>query len=96
MIIATVNKTLHVTGPYLGTAIIYIHTYTHIHVYIHIQLIIATVNKTLHVTGPYLGTAIIKLTGTNSKLAAIHGEDPRQTPEILLGMHVCMYVCMYV
>lgn len=50
------------------------------------QLIIATVDSTgEEVLGPFTGNTTITLHGTNAKLAAQHGQDPRETPEVVLG-----------
>ena len=50
------------------------------------KLIIATVDSSgEHVMGPFTGNTTLTLHGTNSKLAAKHGPDPRETPEVVLG-----------
>eukprot|EP00961_Rhodomonas_salina_P088399 1188685-Rhodomonas_salina.3 len=49
------------------------------------SLIIATTDEDANVVGPYTGTCYVKLFGTNPKLSAIHGSDPRETPELIIG-----------
>ena len=49
------------------------------------SFIIATCDSQGNVIGPFEGHTTITLLGTNEKLAAVHGTDPRQTPEITLG-----------
>ena len=50
------------------------------------QLIIATVDPTgEEILGPFTGNTTITLHGTNAKLSAEHGPDPRETPEVVLG-----------
>jgi hypothetical protein len=58
-------------------------------VYIEIKggtLTIADLNADGGVVGSYSGTCIITLTGTNAQLARVFGRDPRETPEIRLGV----------
>jgi hypothetical protein len=93
LVINGTDTVVNLTATYVETkGYIYKHTYIYTNQHIHVQLIIATVNRTMDVVAPYSGATTITLTGTTSKLAAIHGADPRETPIILLGMYVCMYV----
>jgi hypothetical protein len=58
-------------------------------VYIEIKggtLTIADLNADGGVVRPYSGTCVITLTGTNAQLARVFGRDPRETPEIRLGV----------
>ena len=49
------------------------------------SLIIAACDQFGNVIGPFEGRTTITLLGTNQKLAAIHGNNPRETPELILG-----------
>ena len=49
------------------------------------SLIIAKCDSDGNVTGPFEGQATLTLLGTNSKLASLHGDNPRETPDIYLG-----------
>jgi len=47
--------------------------------------IIAKCDSAGNILGPFEGHTHITLLGTNRKLAAVHGSDPRETPELTLG-----------
>ena len=50
------------------------------------KLIIATLDPTGEkVLGPFTGQTTLTMHGTNDKLSALHGPDPRETPEVVLG-----------
>ena len=50
------------------------------------KLIVATVDGLAEeIMGPFLGHTTIHLHGTNSYLKSIHGSNPRETPEKILG-----------
>ena len=49
------------------------------------SLIIARCDSVGNILGPFEGRTHITLLGTNAKLAAVHGSDPRETPELTLG-----------
>lgn len=49
------------------------------------SLIIATTDGKGKVLGPFEGSTTITLHGTNPKLSAVHGANPRETPEVVLG-----------
>ena len=49
------------------------------------SLIIATCDSFGNILGPFEGSVNMNLIGTNEKLSAVHGENPRETPELILG-----------
>ena len=49
------------------------------------SLIIARCDRYGNILGPFEGRTSITLLGTNQKLAQVHGSNPRETPELILG-----------
>jgi len=49
------------------------------------SLIIAQCDHEGNILGPFEGKTTITMLGTNEKLSSVHGNDPRETPELTLG-----------
>lgn len=49
------------------------------------KLIIADTDSQGNVVGPFRGNATVILHGTNDRISALHGADPRNTPSYLVG-----------
>ena len=73
------------------------------------SLIIALCDRFGNILGPFEGRTSITLVGTNQKLEAIHGSNPRETPELtfgkealqlgpavlgVMGMLICIQMCV--